>query len=76
MENQTSKPNAGEILFYPGGISETEILFPYGKTLFACKDGIISGNYFLKIIEGNQYLEKIGDLVLWSGAQDILFEKL
>ena len=29
-ENHTSHPAPGEILFYPGGFSETEILFPYG----------------------------------------------
>jgi hypothetical protein len=75
-ENQTSTPLAGQILLYPGGVSETEILFPYGKTIFACKDGVIEGNYFLKITEGNQFLEKIGELVLWNGSQDILFEIL
>jgi hypothetical protein len=75
-ENQTSTPKEGEILFYPGGISETEILFPYGKTIFACKDGVISGNYFLKITTGKENLEKLGDLVLWHGAQDVLFEKI
>ena len=75
-ENQTSTPAPGEILFYPAGISETEILFPYGKTVFACKDGIIAGNYFLKIIDGHQFLEKIGELVLWNGAQTIIFDYL
>src|SRR5213082_1284093 len=29
-ENATSFPAPGQILLYPGGISETEILFPYG----------------------------------------------
>src|SRR5262249_23149375 len=29
-ENATSYPAPGQILFYPGGVSETEILFPYG----------------------------------------------
>jgi hypothetical protein len=28
FEDATSVPQAGEILFYPGGYSETEILFP------------------------------------------------
>ena len=35
FENHTSHPAPGEILLYPGGYSETEILFPYGGTLFA-----------------------------------------
>ena len=29
-ENHTSHPAPGEVLLYPGGLSETEILFPYG----------------------------------------------
>ena len=34
-ENATSHPAPGEILLYPGGLSETEILFPYGGTHFS-----------------------------------------
>ena len=34
-ENHTSYPAPGHLLLYPGGISETEILFPYGSTVFA-----------------------------------------
>ena len=33
FEDATSYPAAGELLIYPGGVSETEILFPY-TTLF------------------------------------------
>ena len=29
-ENATSYPHPGEIALYPGGESETELLFPYG----------------------------------------------
>src|SRR5205807_5806431 len=32
FENHTSHPAPGELLLYPGGYSETEILFPYGAT--------------------------------------------
>ena len=38
-ENHTSYPLPGEVPFYPGGISETEILFPYGSTRFASRAG-------------------------------------
>ena len=75
-ENQVNRPAPGEILFYPEGLSETEILFPYGKTIFACKDGPLSGNSFLKITQGLEQLPALGKLVLWEGAQDILFEAL
>jgi hypothetical protein len=75
-ENHTSFPSRGEILFYPGGISETEILFPYGSSRFASKVGQLAGNHFLTIIEGMEHLPKLGRLCLWEGAQEILFEAL
>jgi hypothetical protein len=74
-ENHTSHPAAGELLLYPGGISETEILFPYGATLFASKMGQLAGNHFATIAGGRERLAELGRLVLWEGAQDILFEE-
>jgi len=73
-ETPISYPSPGEILLYPGGISETEILFPYGHCSFASKAGALAGNHFLTIIEGNDQLAELGRLVLWQGAQDITFE--
>lgn len=75
-ENHTSHPSRGDILFYPGGISETEILFPYGSARFASKVGQLAGNHFLTIADGREQLADLGRLVLWEGAQDILFEAL
>jgi hypothetical protein len=72
-ENHTSHPAPGQLLLYPGGISETEILFPYGGTLFASKMGQLAGNHFATIHEGNQHLGELGHLVLWKGAQEISF---
>lgn len=72
-ENHTSHPAPGQLLLYPGGISETEILFPYGATLFASKMGQLAGNHFATIYEGNEHLKALGDLVLWKGAQEISF---
>jgi len=74
FENHTSHPAPGNILLYPGGYSETEILFPYGGTCFASKMGQLAGNHFLTIVEGGEQLKEVGRLVLWEGAQDILFE--
>ncbi|MCE7983439.1 MAG: DUF3830 family protein [Caldilinea sp. CFX5] len=74
FENHTSHPSRGDILFYPGGYSETEILFPYGSTCFASKMGQLAGNHFLTIVEGQAQLPELGRLVLWQGAQDIVFE--
>jgi hypothetical protein len=73
-ENHTSFPSRGDILFYPGGISETEILFPYGSTRFASKVGQLAGNHFLTIIEGSEHLPALGKMCLWQGAQPIVFE--
>lgn len=75
FENHTSHPAPGEILLYPGGYSETEILFPYGATCFASKLGQLAGNHFLTITEGRENLRKLGEKVLWEGAHDIVFEK-
>jgi hypothetical protein len=73
QENHTSYPAPGQVLLYPGGISETEILLSYGAVRFASKVGQLAGNHFLTIVEGNENLASLGKLVLWSGAQDIVF---
>ncbi|TME04489.1 MAG: DUF3830 family protein [Chloroflexi bacterium] len=72
-ENHTSYPAPGHLLLYPGGLSETEILFPYGATVFASKIGQLAGNHFATIFEGNERLGELGNLVLWKGAQEISF---
>jgi hypothetical protein len=73
-ENHTSHPSRGDMLFYPGGLSETEILFPYGSSRFASKVGQLAGNHFLTLVTGHEHLPEMGRLVLWHGAQDIVFE--
>jgi Protein of unknown function (DUF3830) len=62
FENHTSHPSVGDVLFYPGGYSETEIILAYG----ACS--------FLTIVQGKENLRALGTKVLWQGAQDVLFE--
>jgi len=76
LENATSYPAPGELLLYPGGYSETEFLFPYGAACFASKLGQLAGNHFLTVTSGQEQLKELGKLVLWSGAQDILFEAM
>jgi hypothetical protein len=74
-ENHTSFPAPGQIILYPGGISETEILLAYGGVRFASKVGQLAGNHFLTIIDGAEQLPALGKMTLWQGAQDILFER-
>ena len=76
FENHTSHPSVGDILFYPGGFSETEILIAYGSCCFSSKLGQLAGNHFLTIVEGQEQLQALGKKVLWEGAQDVLFEKI
>jgi len=74
FENATSHPSRGDLLLYPGGFSETEILFAYGSSRFASKMGPLAGNHFLTVLEGQENLMELGKLVLWQGAQRIVFE--
>jgi hypothetical protein len=73
-ENHTSHPAPGQILLYPGGISETEIILAYGAVDFASKMGQLAGNHFLTLTSGLENLPLLGKLVLWEGAQTIRFE--
>ena len=73
FENHTSHPAPGEILWYPGGFSETEILFPYGGCQFSSIVGQLAGNHFLTIEGSRDELRDLGRLTLWEGAQDVVF---
>ena len=73
VENATCYPSPGEILFYPGGFSETEILFPYGRTSFASTLGQLAGNHVLTVVEGRELLPEVGRRIVWEGAQPIVF---
>jgi Protein of unknown function (DUF3830) len=72
-ENATCYPSPGELLLYPGGVSETELLFPYGHCAFGSKAGPLAGNHFATVVEGQENLDELGRLTLWEGAQSILF---
>jgi len=74
-ENQTSYPAPGQIILYPGGISETEILLAYGGVRFASKVGQLAGNHFITITSNLENVAPLGKLALWKGAQDIVFER-
>jgi len=73
-ENATSRPLPGQILLYPGGLSEAEILVPYGVSEFRCKAGVLRGNHFLTIDSHLDRLADIGEQILWKGAHEIQFK--
>ncbi|UUX97765.1 DUF3830 family protein [Aquabacterium sp. J223] len=75
FENHTRHPSVGDVLFYPGGYSETEIILAYGACSFASKMGPLAGNHFLTIVEGREHLRALGVKVLWEGAQAVVFER-
>lgn len=72
-ENATSHPTPGQVIFYPGGASETEILIAYGGVSFSSKIGQVAGNHFMTIDDPDGVLRKVGETVLWNGAADIEF---
>jgi Protein of unknown function (DUF3830) len=75
FENATCYPAPGQMIFYPGGYSETEILLAYGGVRFASKLGQLAGNHFLTVVEGLEMLPTLGRRTLWQGAQDILIQR-
>jgi Protein of unknown function (DUF3830) len=75
-ENHTSYPAPGQIILYPGGISETEILLAYGGVHFASKIGQLAGNHFITLTSGLENLAPLGKSVLWKGALPIRFEEV
>lgn len=73
-ENHTSYPAPGQMILYPGGISECEILLAYGSVHFSSKLGQLAGNHFLTLTSNLDELPALGKMVLWQGAQDICIE--
>ena len=73
-ENATSHPAPGQVLWHPAGVSEAELLVPYGGTCFASRVGQLAGNHFLTIHDDRGELTSIGRRLLYAGAQPIRFE--
>ncbi len=73
-ENATSHPAPGQVLWHPPGLSEAELLVPYGSTCFSSRVGQLAGNHFLTILDEQGRLAEVGRRLLWEGAQPIRFE--
>ena len=68
FENNTCYPTPGQMILYPGGVSETELLLAYGYVNFASKAGQLSGNHFLTLTGDTAHLYDLGRHILWHGA--------
>src|SRR5437764_8879771 len=68
-ENATCYPAPGELLLYPGGISETELLFPYSHCACASKAGAMPGIQFEPAGEAREHLHELARRTPWHGAQ-------
>jgi hypothetical protein len=73
-ENLKNRPEAGEVLFYPEGQSDCEILIPYGVTVFGSRMGPLSGNHFLTLDMPADQLKALGSRVWHEGEKPIVFE--
>ena len=75
-EGATSYPAPGQMLLYPGGASETELILAYGPTCFASKAGQLAGNPLLRITDHLDVLAELGRMVLWEGSRSISIEEM
>lgn len=73
LENAITHPAAGQVLWHPAGVSEAELLVPYGLTAFSSKVGQLTGSHFLTILDEEGGLAEVGRKLLWEGAQAISF---
>ena len=68
-ENLKHRPAPGEVLFYPEGVSDCEILIPYGVTVFASRFGPLAGNHFLTLEIAADERKALGTRVWHEGAK-------
>ncbi|MGK0443333.1 MAG: hypothetical protein ACJA1U_000258 [Bermanella sp.] len=73
-EDATTYPLPGQVLLYPKGKSETEILIAYGSVQFASKAGTLAGNHFASITSDLDKLREIGMSTMWEGKKTISFK--
>ncbi|HXT69323.1 MAG TPA: DUF3830 family protein [Vicinamibacterales bacterium] len=75
-ENLKHQPAPGEVLFYPEGASDCEILIPYGVTVFASRLGPLAGNHFLTLDIAADELKALGTRVWHEGEKPVVFEEV
>jgi len=75
-ENCASHVSVGQTLLYTGGLSEAEILIPYGPSAFGSAAGPLAGNHFMTIADPGDRLRHVGKAALWQGVQQIEFRPI
>ena len=70
-ERPTSYPQPGQILWHPPGMSEAELLIPYGPARFSSQAGQLAGNHCITLLAPAEEIAAIGELLLSHGAQPI-----
>jgi hypothetical protein len=73
-ECATRHPLPGELIFFPGGQSEAEMLLAYGSCAFGSKAGPLYGNHVLTLRHKGDQLRELGRRALWNGALPVRFE--
>ena len=76
LENGMAHPCPGQVLLYAGGLSEPELLIPYGPCAFASRSGQLSGTHVITLSGHDSGLAQIGALLLTSGAQALRLQAL
>lgn len=75
-ENSMTRPAPGQVLLYAAGLSDPELLIPYGECIFNSKFGVLSGNHVFTIARDLDSLADLGRRILWEGAKDCSIELL
>jgi hypothetical protein len=75
-ENATAHPPPGQILLYAGGLSQPELLIPYGPCSFASKAGSLAGSPVIALDEPLEPLRALGSLLIAKGVQALKLDWL
>ena len=75
-EDPTSYPAPGRAAALPGRRQRGRDPLPLRRHLLREQGRAARGNHFATVVEGVEHLQAIGEIVLWEGAQQILFEEV
>jgi hypothetical protein len=70
-ENAIAYPQPGQLLLYAGGVSEPELLVPYGACAFASRAGALAGNHVITLEGDIAQLRVLGETLQHHGARSL-----